>query len=295
MQITTAAVSVNQKETAENIQKKTSDMESDDKIISRAVVKDTIKTEYEYRVEVPKGVAMPEDLVDKLPAPGRIVIISFSNGKNEVGTRCYMIGYSHEEAEKFIQYEGISTPGLSYNEKRAECIHLFADSYHPFFSRYTNNIAGCMEAMLMYQSKLPLDYEVSEGTLCVKLNSGYHDSSYKETQNYFCYRDSYSESYHDGGGSGLEEWYIYAASGVECRTELTEEIGYKEFALLPGFVHLPYCRGFWTEKEHVYLVDPWGFSGVLSIIVMLKNNEIMTLRMRFGMLVFRVTNEMGLL
>ena len=116
----------------------------------------------------------------------------------------------------------------------------------------------------MYQSELPSDYEVSEGTLCVKLDSGYHYSSYKETQNYFCYRNSYSESYHDGGGSGLKEWYIYAASGVECRTELAEEIGYKEFALLPGFIHLPYCRGFWTENEHVYLVDPWGLSGVFE-------------------------------
>ena len=239
--------------------------------ISRGVVKDTIKTEYEYRVKVPTDVVMPEDLVDKLPDPGRIVIISFSNGKNEVGTRYNLVGtrfcmimYSHEESEKFIQYKGISTPGLSDDEKRAECIHLFADSYHPFFSRYTNDIVGCMEAMLMYQSELPSVYEVSEGTLCVELDSGYHNSSYKETQNYFCYRNSYSESYHDGGGSGLKEWYIYAASGVECRTELAEEIGYKEFALLPGFIHLPYCRGFWTENEHVYLVDPWGLSGVFE-------------------------------
>lgn len=261
---TPKVVSVDQKENVEVTQKKLPDTAIDGKETSRAAENETVKTEYEFWVEVPKGVALPEELVDKLPAPGRIAIISFSNGDTKVGTRYYMFRYSHEKSETFIQYEGISTPNLPYSEKRTEKIQLFADSYHPFFSRYTNDIRGCFEAMLGHESELPSNYEVSDGTLCVKLDSGYHDSSYKETQNYFCYRNSYSESYHDGGGSGSIEWYIYAASGIECKTELTEEIGYKKFSDLPGFIELPYCRGFWTENGHVYLVDPWGFSGVFE-------------------------------
>ena len=27
---------------------------------------------------------------------------------------------------------------------------------------------------------------------------------------------------------------------------------------------MPDCRGFWTENEHVYLVDPWGVSGIFE-------------------------------
>lgn len=236
----------------------------DDNTIGRDIDKENTVVEFEYLEKPPKGVILPKELVDKLPDSERIKIISFSNNSNSVGRRYRLALNNESNTEDFIQYCGKSIPEMSYDKKHAERINLYADSFHPFFSQFTNDVTDCIKKMLMHASYLPSLYEVSNGTLCVNLDSGYHTSGYKETSEYFCYRDSYQESTHDGGGSGLEKWYIYPAETVVCKTELTEEIGYKNFSSLPRFVHLPYCRGFWTENEHVYLVDPWGLSGIFE-------------------------------
>lgn len=86
--------------------------------------------------------------------------------------------------------------------------------------------------------------------------------SYNCSESWLHYGASQSKNYyHDGGGSGSKEWCVYASPNVECKAELSAEIETKKCPALPDFVHMPSCRGYWEEKGHVYLVDPWGLTG----------------------------------
>ena len=220
--------------------------------------------EYAHSKQPPEGLSLPKGLAEVIPGPDRIIIESFSNAGVTFGER-YRVGMNDcEMAQDFIQYRVKRIRGVSYAEERKYYIGLFADAIHPFFRRYTNDIAGCAENIVGNSSELPSLYEITDGTLNVELDSGYRHAGYQETSEYFRYNAMYHESYHDGGGSGFREWYVYAASITECKAELSDEIGYKDFRALPGFISLPYCRGFWTEGGHVYLIDPWGVSGIFE-------------------------------
>lgn len=235
-----------------------------------ASVKDKDESEnncpYEYSEGMPsKGFGLPKELAAVLPNPDRIIITSFSSAGNTFGTR-KRFGFGMNgmndiyKAQNFIQYRCKQ----SKNSVQAQnCTSLFADSFHPFVQRYANDISGCVENILHSIMYTPISYELTDGILNVCLDSGYQETYYQETSEYIRYNDRYQESFHDGGGNGFEEWYVYAASITEYKTEISDVIGYKHFSALPS-VSLPYCRGFWTEDGHVYLVDPWGLSGIFE-------------------------------
>lgn len=234
--------------------------------------KETVKDEsenncpYEYSEGMPpKGFGLPKELAALLPNPDRIIITSFSSAGNTFGTRM-RFGFGMNgmndiyKAQNFIQYRCKRSKN---SEQAQNCTSLFADSFHPFVQRYANDISGCVENILHSIMYTPISYELTDGILNAYLDSGYHETYYQETSEYIRFNDRYQESFHDGGGNGFEEWYVYAASITEYKTEISDVIGYKHFSAWPS-ASLPYCRGFWTEDGHVYLVDPWGLSGIFE-------------------------------
>ena len=221
---------------------------------------------YEYSEGMPsKGFGLPKELAALLPNPDRIIITSFSSAGNTFGTRM-RFGFGMNgmndiyKAQNFIQYRCKRSKN---SEQAQNCTSLFADSFHPFVQRYANDISGCVENILHSIMYTPISYELTDGILNAYLDSGYHETYYQETSEYIRFNDRYQESFHDGGGNGFEEWYVYAASITEYKTEISDVIGYKHFSAWPS-ASLPYCRGFWTEDGHVYLVDPWGLSGIFE-------------------------------
>ena len=141
---------------------------------------------------------------------------------------------------------------------------VFAESFHPFVQKYSNDIVKCAERIIKEICYKPYSFEITADTLNVVLDGGYYDARYQETMDYIFYKESYAESYHDGGGSGSTRWCVYASLNVANKAELTYEIERKKCPALPNSVQLPCCRGYWEENGHVYLVEPWGLTGVFE-------------------------------
>ena len=161
--------------------------------------------------------------------------------------------------------DDIDTDVIRYHVKKSEnAKSVFAEAFHPFVQKYSNDIVKCAEHIINEICFAPYSFTITADELYVVMDSGYYDAKYRETIDFISYQESYSESYHDGGGSGSTSWWVYAALDVECKAELTDEIGLKKCPALPRSVHLPYCRGYWEENGHVYLVDPWGLTGVFE-------------------------------
>lgn len=252
------------KEVAETVQQKPENKTDVMRTISNTVHKENNVTEYEYLEVCPEGIVPSKELAEKLPAPGKIQIASFSNASKLVGKR-YSVGMNdYRKKQDFIQYKGKLLNNATYDEEEKNTRSLFVESFHPFIQIHTNNIAGCAENILSEFSFKPDLYEITADNLNVQLASGYYDVGYEETVDFIRYKESYQESTHDGGGSGSKRWCIYAAPTVVCKAKLSEEIAFQSYPELPGFVHLPHCRGHWEENGHVYLVDPWGLSGIFE-------------------------------
>lgn len=250
------------KETAEVVQQLSTGNDNSDENINSNETQKNIKTEKKYLVAESDESSLPQELIGKLPDPDKIKISSFSNSLVSVGKR-YRIGMNDcDKAEDFIQYYAKIPENVKWSSEEDQHRKIvFAESFHPFVRRYSKDIVKCAEYIIRGISYKPYSYEITENALNVKLDGGYYDVEYQETPHFICYRECYQESYHDGGGSGSEEWYVYASPNVACKTELSEEIEIKKCPALPDFVHMPSCRGYWEENGHVYLVDPWGLSG----------------------------------
>lgn len=151
---------------------------------------------------------------------------------------------------------------------------LFAESYHPFLQKYSSNPRHCAEILSHYFSRPSHRFVVFDNMFLTVFDMGGDRNSYKETPNYITYRQISQESYHDGGGSYSQEWYLYAAKVSKCKAELTDKIGYKHFSALPQWVFLPDCRGFWTEEGHVYVVDPWDMCGIFEFYCHTEEKEL---------------------
>lgn len=252
------------KEVVEAVQQKPENRTDVMRTISSTVHKENNVTEYDYLEVCPEGIVPSKELAEKLPVPGRIQITSYSNASKMVGKR-YSVGMNdYHKKQDFIQYQGKRLNNATYKEKEKNTRSIFIESFHPFIQIHTNNISGCAENILNEFCFKPASYEITADTLNVELDSGYYNAGYEETVDFICYKESYQESYHDGGGSGSKRWCIYAAPTVVCKAELSEEIVFQPCPALPSFVHLPHCRGYWEENGHVYLVDPFGLSGIFE-------------------------------
>lgn len=152
----------------------------------------------------------------------------------------------------------------NHMKKSENARSVFAESFHPFVQKYSNDIVKCAERIIKEICYKPYSFEITADTLNVVLDGGYYDARYQETMDYIFYKESYAESYHDGGGSGSTRWCVYASLNVANKAELTDEIERKKCPALPNSVQLPCCRGYWEENGHVYLVEPWGLTGVFE-------------------------------
>lgn len=200
-----------------------------------------------------KIISLPQRLVPHLPDAETIVITGYGNEENSFGLRYRFGGNTLLEQKSFIQYHPLKR---SYDD----ACSVFANSLHPFFRKFTENEVICSENMLKDLSaniNEPEYFEISDDALFVDMGGGCDTIGYQETSNYIKYMRRYQESYHDGGGYGSTEWFLYAALGKEAKQELSQKRVLNE-------IYLPACKGYWIEEEHLYLVEPWGLSGVFE-------------------------------
>ena len=99
-------------------------------------------------------------------------------------------------------------------KKSENASSVFAESFHPFVQKYSNDIVKCAERIIKEICYKPYSFEITADTLNVVLDGGYYDARYQETMDYIFYKESYAESYHDGGGSGSTRWCVYASLNV---------------------------------------------------------------------------------
>lgn len=208
---------------------------------------------YHFSPKLNNEMPLPENLVSYLPNAELILVTSYGDSIFSNGRR-YYVGLDRAFSEgAFVQYR-VDKGELDYHQ----CVReTFAHSFHPFIQRFTNDVVSCSENMLHSFCFRPVSYEVSKHALNVSFDGGYYDTGYKETSDYIKYEESYRDSYHDGGGSGSEEWQLYVTDIKKEQRELSHEIKLKG-------VTLPACKGYWQENDHLYLVEPWGIPGVFE-------------------------------
>ena len=100
--------------------------------------------------------------------------------------------------------------------------------------------------------------------LIVDFDSGSVNVLLLETLDYIKYVFRNQESYHDGGGSSSEVWYVYPAPIDDYPQELLHDREYDH-------IRIPRCQGFWIENGHLYLVEPWDIPGVFEYYYKEKN------------------------
>lgn len=218
------------------------------------------KKRYHLDRNLPNDFQLPQKLVTYLPDADTIEIMSYGNEETSYGTRLNMRAFRFPAGKPFIKYRPLIYVEQKMEVKRNCAYRVFENSYHPFLRQYTKDIVTCSKNMLNGHpvgEYRPSSFGIAEDTLLVDMDGGYHITGYKETPNYIGYMDRYQDSIHDGGDSGSTELYLYAAPGKEP----TQELSHDRYL---GWCILPECKGYWVEKKHLYLVEPWGLSGVFA-------------------------------
>lgn len=216
---------------------------------------------YHLDRNLPKDVHLPQKLVPYLPDADTIEIMSYGNDKTSYGTRRDMIAFRFPAGKPFIKYRPFIYAEQKTDVKINCAYRVFENSYHPFLRQYTENVAACSKKILSSHpigAYRPSSFGITEDALWVDMYG--RITGYKETQDYIGYMDRYQDSIHDGGDSGSEELYLYAAPGKEPIQELSHGTNNRYLA----WCTLPECKGYWIEKQHLYLVEPWGLSGVFE-------------------------------
>ena len=219
--------------------------------------KDNAEPEYsKYHIfeKLEKGIPLPEKLIDLLPDPDMIIITAYGDEKASNGKRLHIALGKSSSDEKFIQYQ---IKPASHNSFDSVSDEVFGCSFHPFIRKFTDNVTACSKTMLRSIQFAPSIFEISQNALFVLFNGGYYHTKYEENEDHIEYSESYQDSYHDGGGSGSLEWSICAADKKEEGQDLLHDKKVNE-------IELPSCKGYWFENDRLYLVDPWGLSGVFE-------------------------------
>ena len=134
---------------------------------------------------------------------------------------------------------------------------VFSKSFHPFLKQFTTDPETCANKMQRMFSHNPNSYGVTVTALFVAFDSGYYNEGYQETTRFIKLYSSYQDSYHDGGGSGSKEWFLFHAP-QECPDEKPIEEKSKMS------VRIPESDSYWTRGKHFFLLNPWGLHGVFE-------------------------------
>ena len=190
-----------------------------------------------------------ETLALLLPKSIPIRVESYWGGTHTVGKR-YRVGTDYEfPAGAFIQYKV-----QNVDDGRA----AFAASYHPFLRQFTDRPEQSAREVLAFFSYRPYRFDLTRDQLSVNFDSGYYNTGYTETPTYIEYRESYQESYHDGGGSGSLYWCLYPAGEVHlAAAKVLRQDPSARF-------RIPACKTIRMKDGHVYLENPWGLTGVFE-------------------------------
>lgn len=199
---------------------------------------------------------LPDEWIDYLPPMAETEIVGFSDG---VHTECarFTLGpfgmYGRNKEDPHIQYRfgGTVNSREELYEKRRE---MFCSAYHPFVQQFTDDVRGCAGKMLKMFSSPPYLFEISKDVLAGSFD---FTEAVVETPEGVEYHGFEQYSQHDGGGSTVEKWGLTPAKDQQAPKNLSHA------ERLNGFL-LPICRGYWLKDEHLYLLDPWGLSGVFE-------------------------------
>ena len=213
---------------------------------------------YQYSKDIIKEVSLPDGLVPLLPDPDLIIITgiakteSISTGQVYFKNGLYepMIAYDPRYVKNYI--EGVKIAKLT-----------FLKSIHPFLRLYTSDIISCAEKLYNILNTLGRVGITNDIMQAEFTDNGICDNNwYIETPDYIKYETSYMESYHDGGGCGSEEWWLYGTTDISIGQEL-QQGKYLDNGIVEGF-QLPEHNGYWIEDEHCYIVNPFGLPGIFE-------------------------------
>ncbi len=204
-----------------------------------------------------------EDMRKLLPDPEEIENIKYKTGDS---CACRLWEFTFPQAKArgdCISYRARYVRGSNQLDRQTEIV--FAASHHPFIERFSGDPARCAGKMARFFSYRPMYYELFRDMLFVSFGSGYVESGFLETRDCVGYRQSYSESYHDGGGSGSDTWFLWPAKAEIGANELFGDsvVNHANVPNTKG-IKVPECKGYWFEGERLFVVDPWDIPGVFE-------------------------------
>ena len=226
--------------------------------------------------------ALRDELLSLLPNPEEIEVIKLlsllPNPEEIEGIKCktgidsalhaWQSHFPEAKAPGYcIAYRAKYVRGSEQLDQRTKAV--FAASYHPFIGRFSCDPVRCAEKMAQFFPYRPFYYELFRGNLFVSFASGYHNCGFLETQEYVGYEEWYTESSHDGGGSGSNTWRLWPAKVEIGANELFQD-NVANHVSLPSYrhgIHFPECKGYWFKGEHLYVVDPWDIPGVFEFFM----------------------------
>ena len=148
----------------------------------------------------------------------------------------------------------------TYEQRKQRTKTVFTYTYHPFIRRFSGDLQICCSKLLnSIKEYNPFAYSITKDQIQVYFDASYYSSKLTETQYLVHYSESYQESWHDGGGSGSVDWYLYPSN----KTTEGQSLCYDN-NLRTDYVSLPACKCYWRENEHLYLQDPWDIPGVFE-------------------------------